>query len=138
MSTIIRLRNGTLEFRKTHVRINGEPMSMTDFLLQLLDAYYRLGIEHEHGSAGWLEEWTGEPPRCPFCDRQEPMTGCPTCSINRCPRCAVTHDNSALCLQTREYADIHRQMRDDDDFDPSDWYFARRAMAPTYIRRSRH
>jgi hypothetical protein len=145
MSTIIRLRSGTLEFRRTDygsiVIVNGRHrLSRTDFLVELVDAYYRLGLSHPRGTAAWLEEMTGIDLHagCPLCDGPGEITQCPQCSVGRCPKCAATHDDSGLCRATRECADVHRQMREATEFNDSDFYFARKAMAASFIRRSQH
>ena len=111
---------------------------LTDFYqLTMMDAYYRLGLQHPRGSAGWLQEMTGIvlDDSCPLCERPGEVTSCPVCSMGRCARCARTHDSSPICLLTREYAELHRAMRGDDDFDQADWYFARRSIASTHVRR---
>jgi hypothetical protein len=133
------MRSGVLEFLPTHIVIDGEAVSYTDFFCGLIDAYYRHDLSHEHGSAGWFHELTGIDLSvgCPLCHGPDRITACPQCSIGRCAACVAKHDGSSLCQLTREAADIHRQMRGDDDFDPSDFYFARRAMASSFLQRSR-
>jgi len=142
----ITTRHGTLEIRPTHhgrrvIRINGERVTEADFLIEVVDAYYRLGLDHPGGSAGFVADLTGLDTTlgCAGCGNDDATTTrCPTCTLSRCAQCALTHDNGPLCLTTRENADVHRQMRGDDDFDQSDWYFGRRAIASSFIRRGQH
>ena len=75
---------------------------------------------------------------CPLCDGPGPATRCPRCSIGRCAACMAKHDNHSLCFLTAEAADTHRLIRGGTDLDASDFAFARRVMASSYIRRSQH
>jgi hypothetical protein len=75
---------------------------------------------------------------CPLCNGPGEARRCPQCSIGRCPTCATTHDGSALCQLTREAADTHRQMRGGEELEAVDFFYARKAMASTYVRRSQH
>lgn len=75
---------------------------------------------------------------CPLCDGPGPHTRCPRCSIGRCSRCIPTHDDSSLCFLTAEAAETHRLVRQGADLDASDYAFARRVMASSYLRRSQH
>lgn len=145
MSRIIRTSHGTLEFRRAKhglvLVMNGRHyFSVTDLLTTLLDIYYERQDWHPRGSTGYLEEVTGLTldPSCPLCDGPGPATRCPRCSVGRCSRCVPSHDNRSLCVLTAEAADTHRLMREGADLDETDFYFARRVMASSYVLRGQH
>lgn len=74
---------------------------------------------------------------CAMCDRGLPRTRCPMCTVAaRCGHCALAHDDSPLCRQTLEYANLHRQMRGGDTLDSTDRYFAVKSLLNAYERRS--
>ncbi len=142
--SVVRTRYATLDFQQTRhgpiVVLNGRyTFSVREFLHELLDAYYRLDLQHPGGSAAWLQEMTGMvlDDSCPLCDRPGEIASCPVCTIGRCARCARTHDSSPLCLLTVEYADLHCEIRGGDECDQSDWYFARRSIASTHLKRQK-
>jgi len=141
MKSITLPSGAVVELHPTHVVLNGQRLSHTDFFALVIEAYYRLDLDHPRGSGGWLSELVGADLSlgCAGCGNDNaPTTRCPTCSMSRCARCAVRHDNGPLCLTTREYAETHRLMRGGDDLEPIDAYIARKFMAASFIRRGQH
>jgi hypothetical protein len=138
MSTLT-LRNGTrIDF--SHRRFgtvitlpSGERVGGQEFLLHLAEATAESGAS----IAALMERFRiPDDGTCWMCESGQLRTLCPECGcIARCDACAVEHDDSPICRQTREAADLHRRIRGGDTIEPQDRYAAIKLMASSYLRR---
>jgi hypothetical protein len=112
---------------------NGERMGPELFIRHLAEATAESG-----GSVAALMDRLGIPDdgTCWMCDSGQLRALCPECGcVARCATCAVEHDDSPICRQTREAADLHRQIRGGTTIEGQDRVAAVKLMASSYLRR---